>query len=90
MRIHPSNEPTDLRAISGRTAAPGARLGQDTLALSATETLSHTLEQTPDVRPSKVAQAKTFIGDVKWPPAEIISKIATLLANHVRTQDPTN
>jgi hypothetical protein len=90
MRIYPTSEPTDMRAIPSRTAAAGPRLGQDTLALGATETLSHSLEQTPEVRADKVAQAKTLIGDVKWPPAEIIGKIATLLANHIRTQDPPN
>jgi len=87
MRVNPNSEASAVSATPGRTAAPAPRLGQDQLALTATESLNQSLGQTPEVRPDKVAEAKALIEDGTYPPAVIIRKISALLAINL---DPTN
>ena len=87
MRVNPNNEPSVISATPGRTAALQPSLGQDKLAVAATETLNRSLEQTPASRADKVAEAKALLQDGSYPPAVIIRKISALLAIKL---DPQN
>jgi hypothetical protein len=80
MRVNPNSEASVVSAIQGRTAAPQPSLGQDKLALTTAETLNRSLDQTPEVRADKVAEAKALVQDGSYPPAVIIRKISALLA----------
>ena len=83
MRVDPNSNASAISAPQGQTAAPGPRLGQDKIALTATDSLNHSLEQTPDVRADKVSQAKTMIQDDSYPPELVIRQISALLANNL-------
>jgi anti-sigma28 factor (negative regulator of flagellin synthesis) len=87
MRVNPNSEAMVVSAGPGRTAAPQPRLGQDEMTLTTAQSLNRSLEQTPDVRPDKVAEAKALIQDGSYPPAVIIRKISALLAIKL---DPQN
>jgi hypothetical protein len=87
MRVNLNSEASAVPATPGKTVAPEPRLGQDKLALTATESLNRSLEQTPEVRAVKVAEAKALIQDGSYPPEVIIRQISALLANKM---DPQN
>jgi hypothetical protein len=87
MRVNPNSEASAVAAKSGRTAVPEPRLGQDNLALTTTESLNRSFEQTPEVRADKVAEAKALIQNDSYPPAVIIRKISALLAIKIDSQD---
>ena len=80
MRVNSNSEASAVSATPGRTTAPEPRLGQDKLAFTTTESLNRSFEQTPEVRPEKVAEAKALIQDGSYPPAVMIRKISALLA----------
>ena len=87
MRVNPNSETSAVSAPPGRIASPEPRLGQDQLAATATESLNRSLEQTPEVRADKVAEAKALIQDGSYPPAVIIRKISALLAIKLDSQN---
>ena len=87
MRVNPNSEASAASATPGRTTAPAPRLGQDKLALTATESLNRSLEQAPAVRADKVAEARALIQDGSYPPAVIIRKISALLAIKIDSQN---
>ena len=62
-----------------------AQAGIDSAAFGRAEALNEALQATPSVRPEIVAQARQFIGDVKYPPAEIIHGIVKLCAMNLDT-----
>ena len=80
MRVNSNSDASAVSATPGRTTAPEPRLGQDKLAFTTTESLNRSFEQTPEVRPEKVAEAKALIQDGSYPPAVMIRKISALLA----------
>jgi hypothetical protein len=49
------------------------------LTLATNETLDRALEQTPEVRADKVAEAKALLDNGTYPPAVIIRQISALL-----------
>ena len=87
MRVNLNSEASAVSATPGRTTAPEPRLGQDKLAFTTTESLSRSLEQTPEVRADKVAAAKALIQDVSYPPAVVIRRISALLAIKLDSPD---
>ena len=87
MRVNPNSEASVVSASLGRTAAPQPRLGQDELALTTAQSLNRSLEQTPEVRADKVAEAKALIQDGSYPPGVIIRKISALLAIKLDSQN---
>ncbi len=48
-----------------------------------TESLERALQDTPKLRPEKVERARELVADVKYPPDEMLDRIANLLAIHV-------
>ena len=83
MRVNPNSEPSVVAGNVGANTPAAPRLGQDRSAFATSETLSRSLEQTPEIRADKVAEAKALIQDGTYPPAVIIRKISALLANNL-------
>jgi len=87
MRVNSNSEASAVSATPGRTTAPEPRLEQDKQAFTTTESLNRSLEQTPEVRADKVAEARGLILDVSYPPAVIIRQISALLATKLDSQN---
>jgi anti-sigma28 factor (negative regulator of flagellin synthesis) len=87
MRVNPNSEASAVSATPGTITAPEPRLGLDKVALTATESLNRSLEQTPEMRAEKVAEAKALIQDGSYPPEVIIRKISALLAIKIDSQN---
>jgi len=87
MRVNQNNDASAVTTTPSRTTTPAPRLGQDSLAPTSAESLNRSLEQTPEVRADKVANARSLIQDGSYPPAVIIRKISALLAIKL---DPQN
>ena len=87
MRVNPNNEASVISATPSRTAVPQPSLGQDKMAVAATDSLNRSLEQTPESRAEKVAEAKALLQNGSYPPAVIIRKISALLAIKLNPQN---
>lgn len=70
-----SNQP--VRKPSVATSAA------DTAPLSASS-LEQSVRDLPVVRPEQVERARSLIADTKYPPQEMLNRIANLLALHMR------
>ena len=82
-----ANQNVDVasRVIVNQTKPRPAAVGSDTTSFTRVAALDEALQATPAVRPEAVARAKELIGDVKYPPADTINGIATLLALKLQT-----
>jgi len=49
-----------------------------------TQALEQSLRDASQVRPEVVARAKALVNDVQYPPQEILDRISTLLALHIK------
>jgi hypothetical protein len=74
----PSLPPTP---VAPRGSQPAA--GSDEPRFKGTEALAQALARLPDTRSEAVEKAQKLAGLVKYPPDEIIHRIATLLAIHL-------
>ena len=83
MRISPNSEVASPLEVQGRTAVSEKDMGQDNLSLVTTDTLDSELQQTPDTRADKVAEATALLSDSTYPPLVLIRKISNLLAIHI-------
>jgi hypothetical protein len=90
MRVNATSDPSAIAGSHVAPAAREARLGHDKVALATSETLNRALEQTPEVRSDKVAEAKTLLENGSYPPAVIIRKISALLAINFNSQDASD
>ena len=86
MRVNPNSE-IPVVETPGRLAAQEPRMGQDKLTVATSSALNDALEQTPEVRADKVAEAKALIQNGSYPPEAIIRKISALLAVKIDSQD---
>lgn len=68
------------RTPSQPPAAANAKVPQDQAAFTESEALNEQLKVTPDVRSDKVDQAISLIGQVEYPPPQVIRRISSLLA----------
>jgi hypothetical protein len=74
------------KADTGKPVAtrPAAGSAGETASFSATQALEQKLKELSTVRPEKVAHAKEIVGDTHFPPPELVDRIASLLAMHVK------
>ena len=72
-------------------SAPAKPAQEDATTFIHAEALNQALKAAPDTQPENVARAKALVADVHYPPAEIIQRLARLLALHLDsdTDDPT-
>lgn len=68
------------RVTVNQTRPRPASVGLDTATFARAGALEQALQETPVARPEAVNRARELIGDVKYPPADAINGIATLLA----------
>ncbi|MGO9202481.1 MAG: hypothetical protein ACLQM8_18310 [Limisphaerales bacterium] len=84
MSANASNQPEATPGSPGRPRGQAAgqepRLEPDKADLNGSEALDRALQETPEVRPEKVAQAKALIEDAAYPSADVVAKIASLMA----------
>lgn len=62
------------------TAAPA----NDTAPLSSAQALEQSVRNLPLVRPEQVARARELVADVQYPPTEMLERISSLLALHLK------
>lgn len=76
-------------AVTNVTARPSAtsvsRLKRDALVLEDSRALEAALARTPESRPEEVERARRLIGQVRWPPDEIIRRLSELLGIHLES-----
>jgi hypothetical protein len=56
----------------------------DNTSFTATDSLEARLNTLPTVRPEQVDQAKSILANPNYPPAELLDRIAALLAVHYK------
>jgi hypothetical protein len=61
-------------------ARPSASAAADESSFPASAALLDKLKNQPDVRPEQVARAKGLVADLKYPPDDVLDRIAVLLA----------
>ena len=69
---------------SQTTARPSASASADEASFTGSAALQDKLKNIPDVRPDKVAYAKGLVSDSKYPPDDVLDRIAVLLAINVK------
>ena len=65
------------------TRQPATSQAQEAAPFARSQALENAVTQAPTVRPEKVEQARAMIADKSYPPEELVSRIASLLAMHV-------
>ncbi|HWC58507.1 MAG TPA: hypothetical protein VHC44_02355 [Verrucomicrobiae bacterium] len=74
----PKMEPSQTVARPSASAAAGES------SFPASSALMDKLKNQSDVRPEQVARAKGLVSDVKYPPDDVLDRIAVLLAINVK------
>jgi hypothetical protein len=76
----PGAEPSQPATRQDATAA-----ATDGASFEVTAALQDKLKNLPTVRPDKVAQAKMLVSDLKYPPDDVLDRIAVLIAAQVKS-----
>jgi hypothetical protein len=74
-------------ATLGKPEPRAGATGADSAQFDRSADLNQMLQNTPDIRPDAVEKAKSCLGDVQYPPAETLARIAALLAIHLDNTD---
>ena len=69
---------------SQTAARPNATAPADATSFADSAALQDKLKNISDVRPDKVAYAKGLVSDSKYPPDDVLDRIAVLLAINVK------
>jgi hypothetical protein len=69
---------------SQSVARPSATPATDATSFQDSTALQDKLKNMSTVRPEKVAQAKALVSNLKYPPDDMLDRIAVLLANNVK------
>jgi len=69
---------------SQTAARPSATAAADDTSFADSAALKDKLNNLSDVRPDKVAYAKNLVSDSKYPPDDVLDRIAVLLAIKVK------
>src|SRR3569833_3175848 len=65
-------------------ARPNAVAPADDTSFPVSAALQDKLKNMPTVRPEKIAYAKGLVSDLKYPPGDVLDRIAVLLAINVK------
>jgi hypothetical protein len=65
-------------------ARPSATPAAEDTSFQVSAALQDKLKNMPTIRPEKVAQAKALVSDSKYPPNDVLDRIAVLLAINVK------
>jgi len=81
IEFNPSRVP---KVEPSQTAArPSAAAPADETSFAVSAALQDKLKNISDVRPEKVAYAKSLVADAQYPPDDVLDRIAVLLATNV-------
>ncbi len=69
---------------SQTAARPSASAPVDETSFQGTEALQDKLKNQSDIRPDQVARARALVSDSKYPPNDVLDRIAVLLAINVK------
>lgn len=83
IEFNPSRKLEAGESSTVRRQAAAAPAGE-TVSFERTRALEQRLKELPASRPEQVERARNLVADVKYPPAEMLDRIANLLALHVR------
>ena len=84
MQVNPNNHSGPVFRAYWKSLPPASGgHGADTAQFDRASALDRAMSDTPGVRAGEVERARTLIGDVSYPPAETIQRIASLLAVNV-------
>jgi hypothetical protein len=81
-RIPPAESSLTVTRRSDTSAAT------DAVSFSASDALKSQLSNLSASRPEQVAQAKALVADGKYPPDDVLDRVAVLLAIHNGTSSP--
>lgn len=77
----PNDGPGASQSVNRRAPVPAET---DAVTFEGTRALEQKLADIPATRPAEVERARSLIADVKYPPQEMMSRIASLLAMHIK------
>ena len=83
MRVNANGGPSNVTGIPSRSPVQSPGLGQDKLVASGADALNTALEQTPAARADSIARARGLVADASYPSAEVVRKIAGLMADKI-------
>lgn len=63
---------------------PAVTAAGDPAPFAAAQGLDRSVRELPLVRPEQVERARSLVADVKYPPQEMLNRIANLLALHMK------
>ncbi len=94
MRIDPPNQRNNVRDVSAAkrkpaTSSTGSQDGpnvEDQIALAQIHNMVDQLISQPEIRESMVELGRKLVNDPKYPPAEVVNKVAELLSRAIRRQ----
>jgi hypothetical protein len=89
MEVNPNAGVSPLqRATSRAPVTPPAKpQAGDSTSFQGTDAVNGALQQTPDVRPEAVSQARALINDAQYPPLSTIRTISQLLAGNLNEDE---
>lgn len=81
MEVNPNSRAVEVaRTVDPSIVKPAPKAQTSPATFSDSEAVNRALQQSPDVRSDKVAQATQWANDVQYPPLATIRAIAHLLA----------
>ena len=70
--------------VTNTTPAAPASASRAEVSLDSANALEQALQNVPEVRPEKVAQARQLVADAKYPSDQVMGGIAQLLSQHIQ------
>lgn len=86
MNVNPAGNTGPVSDMKPSVKAPRERIEADQASFPELDTLARALESTPDARESEVLRARELVGDINYPPAEVVRRLAKLLSIHLTTE----
>jgi hypothetical protein len=87
MRIDANSELARAAKIQATVPPRKTPTTPDMVDLGKTDALNATLKAAPDVRAEQVARAKVLIQDPGYPSAEVVDRVAKVLARNIRGKE---
>ena len=76
-------DPAGSQPLNQPVKRPAAAPATEPATFDAAQSLERSVKDLPLVRPEEVVRARALVADVKYPPDEMMSRIASLLAMHI-------
>jgi hypothetical protein len=89
MEVNANTSTSPVQGVTGRTpvSPPAKPQAVDSASFQGVDAVNGALQQTPDVRPEVVSQARALIADAQYPPLPTIDAISKLLAENLKQNE---